>query len=156
MTDVERPGRAVVRLGEDTVARLLCLPEGRRVVGGGADWERLAISVLVDGAGLPPRVEGAVPPELGGTAGLDVLVDGDGVPWVRWVWMPDRLDGPPPTCGYGQAEPCGRPPAGAFAARARLGVTGPVFPRPVAVVQCEEHWTKAPADWPESTPDAGP
>lgn len=58
----------------------------------------------------------------------------------------------PLACGFGQAERCGKPPAGAFATWVRFDVANPELPYPVVVVLCEEHWTTAPASWGGITP----
>lgn len=65
MTATEgRRRRGVYAIGDSEIARLLRLPAGQHVVSVSSDWVRLALLIMVEGAGLPEVLEGSAPYEV--------------------------------------------------------------------------------------------
>lgn len=52
---------AIVWFGHETIARLLRLPEGQRVVGLHADWLRLGVGAVIQGDDLPEVPDDEMP-----------------------------------------------------------------------------------------------
>lgn len=56
--------RGIIWIGHETIAQLLELPEGQRVITVAADWQRMSIGVAVEGEGLPDVDESAESPTV--------------------------------------------------------------------------------------------
>lgn len=78
---------ATVRLSQQTIARLLALPDGLRVIGVRDDFLNMSIMVMIEGEQLAPVAEAAAPPMLDGEWVLVEPTDfmDDTPARIRWV-----------------------------------------------------------------------
>lgn len=159
-----RPGRALIRLGRDTLVQLLGLPDGMRVVAVNPDFPSSSILLMVESADLPQAPPDTAPPELGGYASTEYLLDcegedeGRGRLWVRWQWWPASDTPPVPEhymCGIAR---CSEQGVMAIATRTRRSVADRES-RWGALLLCATH-SAAPPDswreWKEGASDAVP